>query len=827
MLAYIDVAVSAQPTLVLDWGMGQVAAALPQVVLLAMGLLACVVPALAQEPVEEPAQQQPDEPETIPVAEQPEQAPAKDAYQLDTIEVTASKRLKSQRDLPGSVGAVRGQDLEKMGAQGLSDYLKLVPGVTLADYGTGQQVAVIRGIASSTGELGTQFTAGTTGLFLEDMPFQDLYAPLSMPDLNPFDLERVEVLKGPQGTLFGSGALAGAIRYIVQKPELGLWQAKLSATQMQTEFADKPSRTGAAAVNIPLGDAAALRLVGLARDETGLYDARPNGNNTRNEDDIDRFDQSTGRALARWEPLDKLTLSAMWFGQRTDQYDVGSADNPDRPERRDVPFPSPWRAGFSGTNFTAAYDFAAARLLYSGNVLAKDSYSRSGQERSLPTTLGNQETTAWYNLIIADITGQAHELRLSSQAGDSPWEWLVGAAYMNYVQSIFQFSPNPDKADEGYYANPPEHPNDVAPEDRATSFLWATVDGDGTETALFGEATRRLGEYFELTLGARRFETDLVADTVLTGAQIVALGEPGQTEARTHSVAKDSGLNPKVSLRYLHDRNIQLYLLAAKGFQFGGFQLNPPIANIESATEAQGFHFGPYKSSELWNYEVGLRTEWLDRRVRFDLTAFYLDWKDLQLTVRIPINPQPIPAPPGSGVPENVDLGVIVNVAAAHSEGLEAAFEAVPFPGARFTSSAAWVDALTDEQFDEDNADGPVKAGTRLPGTPHFQWANVLTLEHELPYFSSFSGGFTLTHAHIGNSPNDLRPERQIGGYDTLDARLNLARPGAQYWPELTFGVNNLTDVRGISAYSGDGDAVNSFYFVRPRTTVLTLGWQM
>ena len=148
----------------------------------------------------------------------------------------------------------------------------------------------------------------------------------------------------------------------------------------------------------------------------------------------------------------------------------------------------------------------------------------------------------------------------------------------------------------------------------------------------------------------------------------------------------------------------------------------------------------------------------------------------------------------------------------------------VPFDGATYTSSAAWISALTDEDFDTANEAGPVKAGTRLPGTPRFQWSNVFAYESALPYFHQWQGGFSLAHTHVGSSPDSLRPLREVGGYDTLDVSASLARAGTPWLPEIGLGVTNLTDVRAVAAYQGDGTA-NFFFLVRPRTTLLTLAW--
>ena len=784
------------------------------------------------EPQPQPTQQEATPAEDLPVVpvavaeepEEPEEPVAPGATRLEDIQITASKRLKAQRDLPGSVGALRGEQLEELRAQGMADYMKLIPGVSLigSDYDTGSQIIIIRGIASSLD--GGQFTGQTTGIYVDEMPFSDLFWPQSVPDLNPFDLERVEVLKGPQGTLFGSGALAGAVRYVLKKPSLGIWQTKASGTVMQSKFSEGLSRVGALAQNVPLGDTAALRVAGVYRKEPGMLDVLPAGSHERYEQDANKIDQFTGRILGSWQATDALKISGFGFGQQTDVADLSSSRNRDRPERNNQPFAGPSDGSFGGANLGAEYDFDATQLLYTGTHLRKETYSRGYAGRLLGDAFATQDDNHWYNLLIGDVTGSTHEVRWSSKDAAN-WEWLVGAAHMNYVQRVFQFTPNPGPPDSGYYANPPENPEDVPPADRSSSFLWAVIDGDGTEQALFGEATRRLGEHWEVTLGGRQFKTEMIADTVLAGAQINALF-PGETERRDHYETRAEGFNPKFALRYLHDNNIQALLLVAKGFQFGGFQLNPPALNFQQAAQDAGFNFGPYDSSTLWNYELSLRTEWLDRRLRFDTTLFYMDWTDLQLTVQLPANPVPLPVPPGSGLPEDVPFAVIVNVGAAHTEGLEMALEVLPFEGATFTSSAAWVSALTDEAFDHDHPDGPVPAGRRLPGSPRFQWANQFSYAFQVPYTERWRSTFALTHSHIGSYPNSIRPTYDSGGYDTLDARVNFGAEGAAAWiPEVTLGMLNITDVRGVSI--GDETSTDGAYiFVKPRTTMLSLAWQ-
>ena len=198
--------------------------------------------------------------------------PAQDVLDLDDFVVRAGKRGLAIEETPGSVEAISGDKLESMKAQKLSDFLKLVPGVVLTERGADQNIPVIRGISSSNSGTGNQFSPLTVGIYVDDMPFTDLYVPFSQPDVNPFDLESVEILKGPQGTLFGSGALSGAIRYILKKPAPYLWEGKLGATFTSTDESNGLSPVYAGALNIPVFDGAALRVVGVSREHSGLYD---------------------------------------------------------------------------------------------------------------------------------------------------------------------------------------------------------------------------------------------------------------------------------------------------------------------------------------------------------------------------------------------------------------------------------------------------------------------------------------------------------------------------------------------------------------------------
>lgn len=807
-------------------------------------LLGIVTSAQAQEQEQEQTAP-PETVETIPVAAtappqtEPveEETPASDdATQLEEVTVTATKRARSQREIPGSVNAIKGEALEKISAQSLEDYLKLVPGVSMSRQAADRNIITIRGINSS---VGFGFTAVTVGTYVDDIPLQDLFIPVTVPDLNPFDLERVEILKGPQGTLFGSGALAGAVRYILQKPNLAVFEGKFSATVAQPDIGGMDEVFGGA-INVPFGESFALRGVALVRKDAGNVDEV-----LRPEQDVNNVDQVTGRILARWQATERLSLSALYFKQETEQSDLGFTDSKTEFRRGKTPRPSPTDSTFDGANLTANYEFDGSTLVSTSNLLGKKATSRIFADGAIgqdsfgfeplepqPDDPNGDDTVGLEDLPFsvvdtrsnAVVDGYTQELRLLSPEGsDSPWEWLAGVAYLNYHQVQRSQIPLPLANDAAgpLFGTLPGGPlvTPIGPITGSddTQFLNTINDSVATEKAVFGEVTRKFGDHFELTAGARLYQTHLVADTQFIGPQALALYQT--TNKMQQLETKEQDINPKLALRVLFNRNVQLYALVAKGFQFGGVQLNPPSAALAAPTEAQGgFEFGPYKSSTLWNYELGLKTEWFDRRMQFDVTGFYLDWKDLQLTQPIAIDLRPI-------IPQPQTLFTAIrNVGAAHSAGVEAALSITPARGLNFTSSAAWIKAVVDEEFG-DGSGSQVPKGTRLPGSPRFAMANTMSYATPIEFLGNIETGFALTHTHNGTYFNSLTgTPTEAGGYDLIDARVSLAMPQWRVAPEINVSLNNVFDVRG-AVFSGDANGTrNPFYFlVPPRTLVLSL----
>ncbi|KAF1716367.1 hypothetical protein CSC74_11030 [Pseudoxanthomonas yeongjuensis] len=214
----------------------------------------------------------------------PAETTAPDATTLDRITVTAGKREQSVREVAGSVSAVTGQQLQDIGAQSLADYIQSTPGVVFNQYQPGVSHVVVRGIASNSGNVQGQTT---TGYFLNEVPLTEPGWTIVVPDIDTFDLNRVEVLRGPQGTLFGSASMGGAINYVANTADASGFDAAVEATVSQTRNAD--TGFGAKAmVNIPIKqDVFAIRAVAQYRDDPGYLDnvglGRDGSNNKRGQ----------------------------------------------------------------------------------------------------------------------------------------------------------------------------------------------------------------------------------------------------------------------------------------------------------------------------------------------------------------------------------------------------------------------------------------------------------------------------------------------------------------------------------------------------------------
>ena len=741
-----------------------------------------------------------DEPEaaavaTIPVtakAQDPAPAPEQKNEQttaLPEVVVTANKREQVLRDIPASIAAVDGEQLERSGAQDLGDYLKLVPGVNIVYNEPGATKVTVRGISS---ELGTN---ATTGTLFGSISFNDAFFPFVSLDPNPFDMNDVEVLKGPQGTLYGASALNGAVRYVPRAPELGQSELKYFAQYTKLSEGGGDPIYGAA-INLPLGksDEAALRLVGFDRRSPGYID-----DTVRGLEDVNRVRQDGERAILAWQPGERWDLSAMYARQHTQYPDEPFADNREgRLSRNDTPVASPKDSFYDLGHVSIGYKLDWAEVV-SETALVRKRFDQATNISRVFTGAGTStstvDTTIFFN---SDTLSQ--ELRLRSPGKGGRWSWIGGVFWQDQkidsgydiftaqALPIGTLVPLPSLAAIGAPAAATADGNLVLGHQRSDVVV--------RELALFADVTRQLWERWEASLGVRAYRTTSGGVAAASGALY------GGVENRNEGEVRERGVNPKASLRWRVSDTMQIYALVSRGFRVGGLQ--PTASKLSSSIPTQ------FKSDTLWNYELGLRTQWLGNSLLLDLTAFLEKWDKPLLAQRDPNNPNPVAT-------------YYDNVGAAKSTGAESALlYRLPIDGLSLSFSAAYAKTVTTVPFK--TATGvQTQPGTQWPFAPKWQTATVLA--YVVPVFGSWQASASATRTSTSTAYTTLVHDIQVFGYQAYDLRIGLADTSAR-WPEISLSVDNLRDQRGIvqDVPAGAVNPTHDVIYVRPRAVTLHLG---
>src|SRR6266478_2614503 len=348
---------------------------------------------------------------------------------LEEITVTATKRRENLQDIPFGISALSTADLEKSGAESEQDYLAQVPGVHYTDAGRGRSLVTIRGI-STDGLPGN--LQQTVEIYVDEFPLTDRFSAWTTPDISTFDIERVEVLRGPQGTLFGSGAIGGALRIITSQPDATAFHAKVEVGGATTD-GGAGSDDIKAMVNMPLiDDQLALRVVAFRTDTGGWVD-----NVRRNQHDVNGGYDEGGRAILQYTPTDALKLRATVLNERDSLDDSGKTfaySNEGPPNQWDGVIPESSLSKLSIYNFTGEYDAGCATLTWVSTYEQRKSYLATDYVRYFTTT-PDPNNDSFY--ITHDSTKSSQEVRLSSN-GQTNLEWTIGGFFLHTQQNLLQ-----------------------------------------------------------------------------------------------------------------------------------------------------------------------------------------------------------------------------------------------------------------------------------------------------------------------------------------------------------------------------------------------------
>lgn len=681
-------------------------------------------------------------------------APEKDSknadsvVQLDSVVITAGKRTEKQREIAGSVTALQGSDLEARGAKGQEDFFKLAPGVQFNKQEGDGSIITIRGIGTSAQ---TDVVQGTTGIYIEDVPFNDPYIFKTAPDVAPFDLQRVEILRGPQGVLFGSSSMGGAVRYLFNKPNLK--QTELSVLgEFSATSGGGTNDAEYAMGNVALGESSAVRMVLFNRNEAGYLDSSALGLK-----DTNKLHQSGGRFLATFAPTRELNVTALYMTQATKVDDSSSIQDVDTLSKTNVLTLAPRKSQFDLTSLQVNYDLPSVRLTSTTGYLNK----------AVNGTIDASGYAAYYGpgaYLLTDEKSSAtsQEFRVASQDG-GPLSWLAGVFYQRYVydqQNIVELP------------------------------AWAmsmpnNIKSTAVESAAFAQGDYALDNGVTIGAGLRYYRTE---NHVVSSAVGGALPD-----------TSNSGVTPRVSVKYKFGGGNLVYGLVSRGYRFGGFNVTALYPN---AVDPSFVTPTTYQSDSLINYEIGLRLS-PAKSVRLDATVFLIDWQDLQL-----------------GVPRPGDLiAYTANIGSARSQGLELSATWTPISTLALSSALAYTDAKTTADYNAPTGLAP--SGTRLPGTPKFQIANQASMRFDGPMQTV--GRVALTHTYVGKSFNDLFMSQEQGGYSLVDARIAFSR---ERW-ELSIFANNIANKKAVAGVYSAPPFFTDYFVTKPRTIGASLRFDL
>jgi len=691
------------------------------------------------------------------------------------IVVTATRRAEPIRQIAGSVSAMTGDQLQAIGAQDFADYLTRLPGVAFSNGPSGVATAVIRGIGTTAGLDQGQ---GTTGYFINDIPLTEPGYATGIPDIDAFDVNRVEVLRGPAGTLFGSASLGGAINYIANTADASGMHAAFEGMVGSTHNASgQLNYATKAMINIPLiDDKLAVRLVYTRREQAGYLDNIGTGKNGSNDVAVEGW---RGSVVFTPSAATKITYMGLYQTNRTDDVSFRFADL--GKYIRDTAIEVPFRFGTQLHNLRLDQDLGFATLTASAAYVRKTDSQYDDYTPFYGDMAGGFPQT--YLARLKSKT-QDYEIRLASPKGEV-FDWVVGAMHMHVKKSYNDYIYGPD-------AEAQIQAGAATPYDSSLFYSMNGQDGyfsgvsytKGDESALFGEGNLHFAQNFTLTAGGRLFKTK--SDT-LTNYYGIFYGVGGSLGDRFR--VKDSGFAPKVSISYRKD-DLTIYALASKGFRFGSPNTIFPLAGFDTPAGTT--------SDSLWNYEVGTRFDLADKKVSVDLTGYYVDWSNLQLRL---------------SRPDGYTYGA--NAGSARIYGVDATLTVRPVEGLMFQSNITYLDA----KINEDVPTAGLTKGQRLPSSAKWRISNMLTYAVDAPLAPTL----TLMHRYVSSAPGYINQPYVFDGYNVFDARAGISKNGYS----LTAFIENIGNKDAVTFGYGDYGVGLTEYIIKPRTFGLQFNWAM
>ncbi|HEY1251205.1 MAG TPA: TonB-dependent receptor [Thermoanaerobaculia bacterium] len=737
----------------------------------------------------------------------------------EDVTVTAMKRDQTVFDTPVSVAAPTEDDLRELGVTDIEGVANNVADFTVQNLGPGQSTVAIRGVSSGQIARDQPGVKEQVGAYLDESAIS---MSLFTPDMDLFDMNRVEVLRGPQGTLFGSGSVGGTVRYISNQPQLG---ASTTFGEAGGAAIDGGGTGGdfKAGFNAPLGDKVAFRMAAYYNRLAGWMDAvqpdlsiRPN---------VNAGDRLGVRAALTFQPIENLTITPRFAYQkvgmdgwnRFDQYNILA--NPFTTTRTpitlaenqlftqiDEPFTDKFYLGDVKINWKAAnWQITSITSFTNRDIrVLRDSGALTGSVTG--GSIGEPESVYTLDAPLDDKThasGFTQELRADGTAIDNRLHWLVGGFYSDGRRHYNQFLNVQGFEDlacnvpggvciptQGQYAAKDE-------------LYYSDIQYKDREYGVFGEATFDITHGFSLTAGLRYYNYKVDKDLVFDGLFAPVFPDPTVELGKT---TKADGVAPRFIASYKATEDIIINAQASKGFRLGGIN-DPILLPLCQGPDVDIFGNIPtWKDETAWNYELGTKMRFLNGKLSVNPTAFYIDVKNLQVVVTA----------------GTCSSRLVFNVPKARSVGGELEVTYAPINNLDFSFSGSYNDSEVRESLSDEAATHAtgIREGNRLPSVPKFQMAFSAT--YQQPISPTWWGYVTGVYQHVGDRYTQLVDQEPgtgiiplqnvpgalgfpIGGpltqdtftfepllpsYDLVNIRLGI-RHGV--W-DVAFYVNNLTN---------------------------------
>lgn len=690
---------------------------------------------------------------------------------LEEVVVTAEKKSERLQDVPLPVTSVRSESLAERNQFRLQDYSAQVPGLSLtSNDGAGAPMIAIRGIAPAS------FGNPTVGVMIDDVPFGSSNAfggGFVTPELDPADLARIEVLRGPQGTLYGAASMGGLLKYVTVDPSMDALKGRIQAGVSSVHNGTDVGMNVSGGINAPIGDTVAVRASGFTRREPGYIDNSQSGERSVNETHVDG-----GHLSALWRPseLFSLRLSALYQknelrGEPLTYYGSGAEDL----QQRFLPNSGTVDREFSAYSAIATVDLGTFDLTsvtgynVTDLLAVHDNTFNLGEVTALAFPTPNTLDSGWVK-----TSKLTQELRLNGPLGEH-FDLLFGAFYTH------EKSPT-----RTIYTAVDEQARPIG------QLGLFTSTSKYAEWALFADLTYRLNDRFDVQIGARESRMKQRFRGMDSGLWVELIQETTSPNIYPNAEATDSAFTYLLTPRFKITPDVMLYARFASGFRPGG---------VNQGFVPDGLPRN-FKPDETLNYELGIKGDALDRKVTFDFSVYYIDWQDVQTSL---LNP-------------DASFSYYSNGGEAKSQGVELSAQFAPVRGLRIGAWGAWNDAVLTRDMPENSVTFGLE-GDRLPFTSRVS-ANA-TVDYDFPLGPlDASLGAIVTYVGDRIGPFQPSPDRQkYPSYTTADVRSRLSLDS---W-SATLYLNNVTDRRGLVGGGLGSYFPDTFAVIQPRTIGLSV----